>query len=391
MTTYISDQKQFSKFLASAQSSSVIAIDTEFMREKTYYPSLCLLQLATPNEVAIVDTHCVCNISALASIFKNPSITKVFHASEQDLEILFHHVGVMPHPIFDTQIAASVLGHTKQVGLGALVSEYCDVHLKKTDSYTNWHARPLTKSQINYAAGDVLYLPKIYEQMLSKLKSKNRLQWLEPEFKELENPARFSVDAKSRYKRLKKVGQLVPKQLAAAREVAAWRENEAQKRNIPRKWVLTDEQIVEICRRYARTIDELYIVRGVREKLCVEDARAVVKLMSAAFNSSPKTWPKPDHKPKNEENVDALVDALSAVIRLRAQQNNVAFQVLASHDDIVKIARGYRKNIATLQGWRKKLVGAELLEILDGKLAVVACGSGIKTVPYSSGEKANKQ
>lgn len=231
----------------------MLAIDTEFLRETTYYPKLCLLQMATDDEVAIIDPLSVDDLSVIAPLLEDERMVKLFHAGGQDIEILLREVGSMPRPLFDTQVAAALLGHTQQIGYGALVHAVCGVTLKKTDSYTDWSQRPLSDSQIDYAADDVIYLPRVYRKMRSELESKGRLGWLAPDFEEMTNPAKYSEDPRLRYRRLKRVTQLDGRQLCAAREFAAWREEEAAKRDMPRKWLVSDEQIVEACRRDART------------------------------------------------------------------------------------------------------------------------------------------
>ncbi len=383
---YIANQETLEAFIARAHASSVLAIDTEFLREKTYYAKLCLLQLATDDEVVIVDPFAVKDLKVLAPLLEDEGVTKVLHAGGQDLEILWHEVGAMPKPLFDTQVAAALLGHTQQIGYGALVSAECGVQLKKTDSFTDWSRRPLSDSQITYAADDVVYLPRMYQQMKKALEDQGRLHWLDPEFAEMADPARFESDERERYRRLKRVGQLSRRQLAAAREVAAWRELTAQRRDVPRKWVITDEQIVEACKREARTIDDLFMVRGMREKLCTRDARTVAGLMKSALDADPSTWPETDRSGKNEPNVDVPLDLMSALVRLRARENGVAFPTLASHDDLVKVARGYRSGIDLLRGWRRALVGEELLELLDGKLTLSLDGLELQ-VSRADGEE----
>ncbi len=375
---YIANQETLEAFIARAHRSGVLAIDTEFLREKTYYARLCLIQLATDDEVVIVDPFAVSDLHVLAPLLEDENVMKILHAGGQDLEILWHEVGALPHPLFDTQVAAALLGHTQQIGYGALVSAECGVQLRKVDSFTDWSRRPLSDSQLEYAADDVIYLPRMYNHMRSELESQGRLHWLDPEFAEMCDPARFESDERERYRRLKRVGQLSRRQLAAAREVAAWRELTAQKRNVPRKWVITDEQIVEACKRDARTIDDLFMVRGMREKLNTRDARAVAALMKAAMDASPDTWPEPDRSGKNEPNVDAPLDLMTALVRLRAKENGVAFPTLASHDDLVRVARGYREGIDLLRGWRRALVGEELLELLEGKLVLSIEGHELK-------------
>lgn len=367
---YIATQENLAAFVERARSSSVLAIDTEFLREKTYYAKLCLLQMATDDEVVIVDPFEMDDLSVLAPLLTDERIVKLFHAAGQDLEIILREVGVLPRPVFDTQIAAALLGHTQQIGYAALVHAECGVSLKKIDSFTDWSRRPLSASQRDYAADDVVYLPRLYAGMRAALEEKGRLHWLDHDFEELSDPARYEANERERFRRLKRVSQLSRRQLSAAREVAAWRELEAQRRDVPRKWVVTDEQIVEACKREARTIDELFMVRGLSDRLSTKDARAVVSLISSALSAPPDTWPELDRCGKSEPNVDAELDLMSALVRLRAKENGIAFPTLASHDDLARVARGYREGVDLLRGWRRAIVGEELLELLDGRLAL---------------------
>lgn len=367
---YIASQADFEAFLDRAESSSVLAIDTEFLREKTYYPKLCLIQLATEDEQVIVDPFAIDDLAAMKPILENEKVVKLFHAGHQDIEILLYEVGCIPNPIFDTQVAAALLGQTQQIGYASLVHSLCGVKLKKTDSFTDWSARPLSDSQLSYALDDVLYLPQMYQVITDKLRDKGRLSWLDDEFEEMRSPELYMPDERERFRRLKHVGQLSRRQMAAAREMAAWREIEARKRNVPRRWVLTDEQIVEACRREPRTIDDLFMVRGIRERLTTRDARAVIALVRAALDSAPDTWPQIQTSGKSEPNVDVQVDMLTAIVRMRARELDIAMPTLASNADLTAIARGHRKNIDLLKGWRRELVGNELLSFLDGEIAL---------------------
>ncbi len=375
---YIANQEDLEAFANRAMRSSVLAIDTEFLREKTYYAKLCLLQLATDDETAIVDPFEVDDLRVLAPLLENESVVKLFHAGGQDLEILLREVGTLPRPLFDTQVAAALLGHTQQIGYAALVHAECGVTLKKIDSFTDWSRRPLSDSQLEYAADDVAYLPRMYERMRAQLVELGRLTWLDRDFEDLADPKRYATNERERYRRLKRVSQLSRRQLAAAREVAAWRELEAQRRDVPRKLVVTDEQIVEACKREARTIDELFMVRGMSDRLSTKDARCVVALMSSALDAPPDAWPEPDRCGKNEPNVDAELDLMCALVRLRAKQNGVAFPTLASHDDLARVARGYREGVDVLRGWRRSLVGEELLRLLEGKIALSLSDGEVK-------------
>ena len=367
---YIASQQELVAFVQRASSSSILAVDTEFLREKTYYPKLCLMQLATDDETTIVDPFAVDDLKALVPLFEDERIVKVFHAGHQDIEIIIYDLGCVPKPVFDTQVAASLLGQAQQVGYAPLVHSVCGVKLKKVDSFTDWSARPLSESQLNYAQDDVLYLPKMYETMKRQLEEKGRLSWLDAEFAEMSDPSHYVADERERFRRLKHSTQLSRRQMAAAREIAAWREIEARKRNVPRKWVLTDEQIVEACKREPRKIDDLFMVRGIRERLTTKDARVVVELAASALDSAPDTWPEIQVSNKSEPNVDAQVDLLMSIVRIRARENGVAVQTLASHSDIVDIARGYRKDIDLLKGWRKELVGQELVDFMEGRITL---------------------
>ena len=217
---YIANQENLAAFAERAMHSSVLAIDTEFLREKTYYAKLCLIQLATDDETAIVYPFAVDDLKVLAPVLRNENVMKLFHAGNQDLEILLREVGVLPHPLFDTQVAAALLGHTQQIGYAALVHAECGVTLKKIDSFTDWSRRPLSDSQLEYAADDVVYLPRMYERMRAQLVELGRLSWLDRDFEDLADPARYAANERERYKRLKRVSQLSRRQLSAAREVA---------------------------------------------------------------------------------------------------------------------------------------------------------------------------
>ena len=364
---YIASQHELEEFVERAGAADVLAIDTEFLREKTYYPKLCLLQMATHDEAVIVDPFAIDDLSVLKPLLENEHIVKLFHAGHQDIEILLYEIDCMPKPLFDTQVAAALLGQTQQIGYAPLVHAICGVKLKKTDSYTDWSARPLSDSQLSYAKDDVVYLPKLYDAMTEKLRAKGRLHWLDAEFDEMTNPELYMPDEHEMFRRLKHVGQLSSRQLAAAREMASWRELAARKRNLPRRWVLTDEQIVEACRREPKTIDDLFMVRGVRERLTTRDAREVMALVRAALDSAPDTWPVLNTKTRSEPNVDVQVEMLMPIVRMKAKACGIAIPTLASSSDLTALARGKRKGLDILKGWRREIVGEDLIAFLEGR------------------------
>ena len=364
---YIASQAELEAFVERAGTSGLLAIDTEFLREKTYYPKLCLLQMATENEAVIVDPFAVEDLGVVRPLLEDEGIVKLFHAGHQDIEILLYDIGCVPHPLFDTQVAAALLGQTQQIGYAPLVHSLCGVKLRKAESFTDWSTRPLKESQLEYALDDVVYLPKMYQIMIEQLGEKGRLGWLDAEFGEMMRPESYQSDEREQFRRLKHVGQLSRRQMAAAREMAAWREIEARKRNMPRRWVLTDEQIVEACKREPRTIDDLFMVRGIRERITTRDARALIELIVAALDSAPDAWPAIVANGRNEPNVDVEVEMLNSIVRLRARENGIAIPTLASSADLTAIARGHREGVALLKGWRREIVGDDLVAFLEGR------------------------
>lgn len=366
----IDDDSQLKAFVKRCCTSPYMAIDTEFLREKTYYARLCLIQVAIEGEVAIIDPFAIKDITLLNDALTSPDVVKIFHASSQDIEILYHETGVVPRPVFDTQIAAALLGKSQQASYSSLVSSYCSVNLPKKDSFTDWSQRPLKDSQIRYAADDVVYLPQIYYDMVEVLNEKNRLHWLDEAFEEISSPEKYEIKPEERYRKLRRVNQLNAQQMAAAREFAAWRELKAQKINVPRKWIVSDEQIVEACRREARTIDELFMVRGMRESLRAEDARQAVACIKKGLSCPKEQLPQVHEQPKNEHNVDIVVDLMNAVVHLRARENHIAPQTLAPQAELMKLARGHDDECELLKGWRYKVIGKELKELLKGKFSL---------------------
>lgn len=384
----ITTAAQLAAFAKRAQSSEILAVDTEFLREKTYWPRLCLIQLGTDSEAVAVDPFAVKDLSPIVDLLLDRRIVKVFHAAGQDLEIIHHEFGVLPDPIFDTQAAAALLGHTLHIGYAALVQSECDIKLKKADSFTDWSRRPLTESQIEYALDDVIYLPRIYRSMTGKLERKGRASWLDKEFEDLIDPQRYVVCPETRYIKLRRVNQLSRCQLSAAREVTAWREREAMRRNIPRKWVISDEQIVEACKRQPASLDDLFMVRGIRESLSMADARAVLDAIITGLDKPETEWPWQYSPSRHEINVDAQVDLMTSLVRLRARENDIAFAALTSHDELVRIARGHTDDCELLTGWRYAMVGKELESLLDGQISLSLEDGMLKVTKHPRDQRA---
>ena len=371
---YIDTQAGLEQLAADLEGSAVLAVDTEFLREKTYYPKLCLIQLNNEEIQAIIDPLAVRSLEPLASIMANPSCVKIFHSGSQDIDILYHELGVMPTPLFDTQMAAALMGFPLQVGYGPLVQALCDVRLAKADSYTDWSRRPLTTNQLKYALDDVVYLPKMYRHMERTLAMQGRGSWLDADFARLADPAKYDNDPMDMWRKVKRVASLSHGQMAVAQELAAWREREAMERNIPRKWVIPDEALVEIARKSPKSIDRLMEVRGLNTKLTTKTARKVLEAVKRGREKDPKDYPCLPKRPSGSPEVDGAVDLLASVVEVRAKENGVAVPVLASRDDLARLVHGHKGDCELMQGWRYEMVGRELEAIMEGKLAVYVEG-----------------
>ncbi len=377
--SYISTSAELADFITGIRNTTLLAIDTEFLREKTYYPRLCLLQLATEERSVIVDPLAIEDLSVLKPIMTDPEVTKVFHAGDQDRAILFRIFDTPVTPVFDTQMAAMVLGFPQQMGLAALVKSYCDVTLNKADSFTDWAQRPLTETQLNYAIDDVLYLPRIYRNMLDKLEKNGRMAWLEQDFEQMTDPEQYRVDPRQRWLKVKRSASLQRRQLAVIREVAAWREVTAQRRDYPRNWIITDELMVEIARREPQNTEELFKIRGLRERLGRSWSNEVVAAVLKAHEIPEDQWPVRQKPKYRESDFTGALDLMSALVHLRARQNHISTTLLVSHDELLRLAAGERDDMSILNGWRYDMVGKELLSLLEGEL-VLSLQNGVLKV-----------
>ena len=380
MSSYVASQAELEQLVAQLEGSRILAIDTEFLREKTYYAKLCLIQLNNGRQQALVDPLAVEDLSVLAPILVDANCTKVFHAASQDIDILYHETGVVPTPVFDTQIAASLLGHPLQVGYGPLVRAVCDVRLPKADGYTDWARRPLSEHQMRYALDDVVYLPHIYEVLRSELEKQGRLQWIERDFAALSDPSKYEVDPREMWHKVKRVSTLNRRQLAVAREVAAWREETAMRRNLPRKWVLPDEALVEVARKAPSTRERLLEVRGLSGKLNQADVNGVLEAVRKGRELPQSQWPRIQRARHGDHELEGAVSLMQALVEVRAKQNGVATQLLAPHAELEHLARGHREGIDVLQGWRYDMVGRELEQLLSGELVLRVGPDGVEAI-----------
>ncbi|MBQ9058869.1 MAG: ribonuclease D [Atopobiaceae bacterium] len=365
---YISDSENLARFCELARQQKLLAVDTEFLREKTYYPKLCLIQLAVDDEVAIVDPLVIDSLEPLAALFADEDITKVFHACTQDLEVIEHELGVVPVGIFDTQVAAAFLGKRMQMGYGALVYAYLTIDLEKSQSLTDWSKRPLDDDQLAYAADDVRYLCQIYRMMHDELVKLGRLSWLYSEEQPMLDPARFAHIPEQAYLSLRRSGSLTRRQLAIARELCAWRERTAQKRNIPRKWVASDEVIVELCRAIPKNIEKLKRIRGT-EHISRRDAHDMVYAIGLGLGSPQDQYPRAQKAAHSTPDLESVVDLMYALLRLISEESGLASQLIANRQDLLEYVVDKSRSRIN-HGWRKELVGSKLDLLLEGHTAL---------------------
>ena len=373
---YVTDTDTLTELVARLRQAPAVAIDTEFMREKTYYAKLCLIQLGTDDIAAIVDPLACRDLSPLRELLTDENVVKIFHAGSQDLEIFYRLCGMATTPVFDTQIAATLAGFQQQVGYGALVKELLGVTLDKGDTYTDWTRRPLSDTQVEYALNDVRYLPEVHRRLIEQLKVEGRLPWLAADFAHLEDPATYDPIPEEQWRRVKRISSLNRRQLAVAREVAAWREREAQRRDVPKRWILGDESIVEIARRGPATAAAVGDVRGVSEKAGKGAQTGIAEAVVRGLAAPDDELPSITKRKRPAGDVDGAVDLMIALVRVRARERGVAMPLLASREDMERLAGGEREASPLLEGWRKEMVGEELLRLLGGTISMsVADGS----------------
>ena len=331
---YISTKTELERFCELASAAKVIAVDTEFLRERTYFPKLCLVQVAVGDDIAAIDPILIDDLAPLAAVFEDPSVTKVFHACGQDLEVLLDGMGVVCAPVFDTQLAAAFLGLRQQVSYASLVESYCGVRLPKAESLTDWSRRPLDPEQLTYAEDDVRYLPGIYERMMTELVERDRLSWVAPEMEALCDPSRLRRDPREAFRRLRRAGSLTRRQLAIAREVCAWREETAARRDLPRKWVASDEVIVEVCKRTPSTLDRLRRIRGT-DQIGERDGRALLEALARGTACPAEECPKVDRRVRPTAEAEGVIDLMYAVLRLVSERSVPSSRVMMTDQGLL--------------------------------------------------------
>ncbi|GAA4719422.1 ribonuclease D [Sphingomonas lutea] len=347
-----------------------VAVDTEFMRENTYWPDLCLIQVASIDEAAAIDPKADINLAPLLSLFiNNADVLKVFHAGGQDLEIIHNLTGKMPLPLFDTQVAAMALGHGEQIGYSNLIESLLGHSLDKGARFTDWSRRPLDKRQIDYAIADVTHLATVFPRMVDKLRKTGRGAWLDEEMERLADSSSFAFAPEDAWKRLK-LPSRNPAVLGRLKAVAAWRETEARSKNLPRGRIVKDDTLSEIVLHPPKTQDDLARIRGLSAGWKSNDIGA--RLIAAIEGAKPLEGHElPDREPRRPgltKDAALVSDLLKLLLKIRAKETGVAARLIARSDDLEALAAGVRKNLNILSGWRFEEFGRDALDLVEGRL-----------------------
>ena len=348
----------------------VITVDTEFLRESTYYPLLCVVQMASPDEALVIDALAEgIDLKPFFELMANEKVLKVFHAARQDIEIVWHSANIVPHPIFDTQVAAMVLGYGDSIAYDQLVERITGHRPDKTHRFTDWSRRPLTSEQVHYAISDVTHLRDVFTALDADLKKRGRNDWVSEEMEVLTSPRTYDFHPERAWERLK-TRVRKPKELAVLIEIAAWREQEAQSRDVPRSRVLKDDAVGDIATHAPTSVERLASLRSLpkgfeRSKWGAEVLAAVQRGLARDPSALPKL-----EKPRNNSNGAAIVELLKVLLRMTSERHAVATKVIATVDDLEQIAADDNADVAALHGWRRDLFGEAALALKHGRLAL---------------------
>ncbi|WP_182417102.1 ribonuclease D [Bartonella sp. HY038] len=378
----ITTTKDLEAAIAALSKSDFVTVDTEFLRESTFWPQLCLIQLASPDLEVLIDPLATgIDLSAFFELMGNKKVLKVFHAARQDVEIVYHLGNLIPMPIFDTQIAAMVLGFGDSISYDHLVQKTTGKQLDKSSRFTDWSRRPLSESQLTYALADVTYLRDVYLDLVRQLKKSGRTNWLDEEMQILTSPKTYEYLPENAWARIK--GRFKkPREVAVLQKIAAWREREAQKRDLPRGRIVKDDALVEIAIQQPQTMDALSRLRalpkGFERSHFANDLLAAIKeAMALPKEQLPIVKP-----PKNlPEGANSAIDILKLLLKIISEENNVAAKIIASSDDIEKIVvDGVAAKIGAMHGWRYEMFGKKALQMLEGSLAISFENNRIKLI-----------
>jgi len=357
-----------------------VTVDTEFLRESTYYPQLCVLQMASPDEAIVVDALAEgLDLAPFFTLMANESIVKVFHAARQDIEIVWHRANLIPHPIFDTQVAAMVLGYGDSISYDQLVQRITGDALDKSHRFTDWTRRPLSKAQLDYAVSDVTHLRDVYLNLLADLERRGRTSWVSEEMDVLTSPDTYRMEPDNAWQRLR-TRVRKPKELAVLIEVAAWREREAKARDVPRGRVLKDDLVADIAVQAPTTMERLASLRSLPKGFeRSKSGQEIPDLVKRALARDPKTLPTIDRN-KATPNGTAIVELLKVLLRMTSERHGVAAKVIATIDDLDRIAADDDADVPAMKGWRRELFGEKAIALKHGRLALAIEKGRVATV-----------
>ena len=381
----ITTTEALAEYCTEARQHDYVTIDTEFLRERTYYSKLCLIQLAMPgtdaSKAVLVDPLVEgLSLEPLYELFRDTSVVKVFHAARQDLEIFFVDAQVFPEPLFDTQVAAMVCGFGEQVGYETLVKKIAREQVDKSSRFTDWSRRPLTDAQKNYAIGDVTHLRQVYEFLAKKLEENNRSHWVQEELSILTNPDTYIIKPIDAWKRVK-TRTSTAKFMAVVQMLAVFREEYAQSRNVPRNRVYKDDALVELASNKPKTMEDLS-----RSRLLLREARrgdiadGILAAVAKGVGMPADRAPKPVGGREKLQVNPALADLLRVLLKAKTESAGVAAKLIASAADLDAMAGGMR-DVAAVSGWRAEVFGEDALRLCEGKIALAAVGNDVKVVP----------
>ena len=380
--TLIADTQELAAICSRLARHPFVTVDTEFLRETTFWPKVCVIQIASPDEAVAIDALAEdLDLAPLFELMANTGVVKVFHAARQDIEIMWNLAQMIPAPLFDTQVAAMVCGYGDQVSYGDLAQQICRVGLDKSSRFTDWSRRPLSDAQVDYAIADVTWLRDIYLFLKSKLESSGRIDWLADEMSTLTSVSTYEQKPENAWERLKGRARK-PRDLAVLMEVAAWREHEAQTRDVPRSRVLKDDVLVEIALAAPRDAAALANLRAFPRGM--EKSRAGAEILVAierGLARDPKGLPKVerDRRPQRDS---ATVELLKVLLRQVAEKHGVAAKMIATVDDLEAIAASDNAEVAALAGWRRNLFGEKALLLKRGRLALTVEKSKVVTLEW---------
>ena len=383
----ITDSKTLEDYCRRLDGAPYLAVDTEFVRERTYWPKLCLIQVAYGDTAVAVDPlSSGIDLAPLFSLFDHSDTVKVLHSASQDMEILLQTAGRLPQPIFDTQVAAMVAGYGEQVGYASLTQQVTGAELDKASQSTDWARRPLTDRQIAYALEDVTHLCAIYEHLIDHLAQSGRASWVEHEIEALNDESRYRTVPAEAYRRLK-VRRPDRRTLAVLQALADWREQTAQRRDLPRGWVVRDESLIEIAHHLPSDARQLERVRGLKPAVAKgRDGKTLLRLVAETLDKPEAEWPALPARPTRARADDTVVSLLQALLKLRCREHDVAPRLVANREDLQQIAASDDADVRALRGWRRGLFGEDALALKAGRLALTTKGGKVRAVPLDSAQ-----